>query len=216
LIVFHAVSSMAAIAAMTFLSIRAVTENQAPWRIAVPTNGDGPSAAVCCNYINFFARRSAAATWAAAHPEVTGGILSEDRALQAGEQIFGELLREIRRQSAISRPTDGPQVRVLPASPHVPHKLYGTMRHTAAHRATASPAPQAPGRRSVRARDRVVRLHLAAEGKAATTVRTSTEAVAWFAAAHLILHTDCTSWDQVTCHDVQRWLVHLLIRYSDA
>jgi hypothetical protein len=30
------------------------------------------------------------------------------------------------------------------------------------------------------------RLHLAAEGKAAKTVRTYTEAVAWFAAAHLI------------------------------
>jgi hypothetical protein len=30
------------------------------------------------------------------------------------------------------------------------------------------------------------RLHLAAEGKAPKTVRTYTEAVAWFAAAHLI------------------------------
>jgi site-specific recombinase XerD len=60
------------------------------------------------------------------------------------------------------------------------------------------------------------RLHLAAEGKAAKTVRTYTEAVAWFAAAHLIPRTSCTSWDQVTCHDVQRWLVHLLSRYSDA
>src|ERR1700728_410296 len=32
------------------------------------------------------------------------------------------------------------------------------------------------------------RLHLAAEGKAPKTVRTYTEAVAWFAAAHLIPH----------------------------
>ena len=38
------------------------------------------------------------------------------------------------------------------------------------------------------------RLHLAAEGKAAKTVRTYTEAVAWFAAAHLIPRT---SRDQV-------------------
>ena len=60
------------------------------------------------------------------------------------------------------------------------------------------------------------RLHLAAEAKAAKTVRTYTEAVAWFAAAHLIPRTSCTSWDQVTCHDVQRWLVHLLTRYSDS
>ena len=60
------------------------------------------------------------------------------------------------------------------------------------------------------------RLHLAAEGKAAKTVRTYTEAVAWFAAAHLIPRTSCTSWEHVTSYDVQRWLVHLLTRYSDA
>lgn len=52
----------------------------------------GPSAAVCCGYINFFAQHSAAA-WATAHPGVTGGILSQDRALEVGEQIFGELLQ---------------------------------------------------------------------------------------------------------------------------
>ena len=60
------------------------------------------------------------------------------------------------------------------------------------------------------------RLHQAAEGKAAKTVRTYTEAVRWFAAAHLIPRTSCTTWDQVSGHDVQRWLVHLLTRYSDA
>ena len=60
------------------------------------------------------------------------------------------------------------------------------------------------------------RLHLAAEGKAAKTVRTYTEAVAWFAGAHLIPRTSHTKWDQVGGHDVQRWLVHLLTRYSDA
>ena len=60
------------------------------------------------------------------------------------------------------------------------------------------------------------RLHLAAEGKAAKTVRTYTEAVQWFAAAHLIPRTSCAGWEQVSGHDVQRWLVHLLTRYSDA
>jgi site-specific recombinase XerD len=59
-------------------------------------------------------------------------------------------------------------------------------------------------------------LHLAAEGKAAKTVRTYTDAVAWFAAAHLIPRTSRTRWEQVDGHDVQRWLVHLLARYSDA
>jgi integrase/recombinase XerD len=60
------------------------------------------------------------------------------------------------------------------------------------------------------------RLHLAAEGKAPKTVRTYTEAVAWFAAAHLIPCTNWTRWEQVSSHDVQRWMVRLLTRYSDA
>lgn len=53
----------------------------------------GPSADVCCDYINFFARHSAATAWAADHPEITGGILGQDRAVEVGEQIFGELLQ---------------------------------------------------------------------------------------------------------------------------
>jgi hypothetical protein len=57
------------------------------------SDGAGPSAAVCCECINFFARHSAAAAWATAHPEITGGILSQDRALEVGEQIFGQLLQ---------------------------------------------------------------------------------------------------------------------------
>jgi hypothetical protein len=52
----------------------------------------GPSAAVCCEHINFFTNYSAAAAWATARPEITGGILSQDRALEVGEHIFGQLL----------------------------------------------------------------------------------------------------------------------------
>jgi Alkylmercury lyase len=52
----------------------------------------GPSAAICCEQINFFARHSVAAAWAIARPEVTGGILSQDRALDVGQHIFGQLL----------------------------------------------------------------------------------------------------------------------------
>ena len=47
-------------------------------------------------------------------------------------------------------------------------------------------------------------------------MRTYTDAVPWFAAAHLIPRTSCARWDQVSGHDVQRWLVHLLTLYSDA
>jgi hypothetical protein len=53
----------------------------------------GPSAEICCGYMNFFATRAAAAAWAHAHPAITGGILSQDRAIQVGKQIFGQLLR---------------------------------------------------------------------------------------------------------------------------
>ena len=52
----------------------------------------GPSASVCCGYINFFATRAAAAAWAASHPEITGGILDQGRALQTGIGIFRQLL----------------------------------------------------------------------------------------------------------------------------
>jgi site-specific recombinase XerD len=60
------------------------------------------------------------------------------------------------------------------------------------------------------------RLHLAAEGNAPRTVRTYAEAVAWFAAAHLTPPAGHARWEQVSSHDVQRWMVHLLTRYSDA
>ncbi len=53
---------------------------------------EGPSAAVCCGYMNFFTSHTTAAAWAAAHPEVTGGILSQGRALEVGQEIFGHLL----------------------------------------------------------------------------------------------------------------------------
>ncbi len=83
------------------------------------------------------------------------------------------------------------------------------------------PQPRAPRRKPLDAGPFApeigsFRLHLAAEGKAPKTVRTYTEAVAWFAAAHLIPRTSCTRWDQVSGHDVQRWLVNLLTLYSDA
>jgi integrase/recombinase XerD len=60
------------------------------------------------------------------------------------------------------------------------------------------------------------RLHLAAEGKAAKTIRTYTEAVQWFAAAHLAGQAGRDSWDQVRGRDIERWMVHLLGRYSGA
>jgi integrase/recombinase XerD len=59
-------------------------------------------------------------------------------------------------------------------------------------------------------------LHLAAEAKSAKTIRTYTEAVQWFAAAHLLEHTSRAGWEQVGGPDIQRWMVRLLEEYSSA
>jgi hypothetical protein len=79
----------------------AVDGSKAVWRPATTvvfagrTAGEcaGPSAAICCEYMNFFTSHSTAEAWASAHPEITGGILSQSRALEVGEQIFGQLLQ---------------------------------------------------------------------------------------------------------------------------
>ena len=60
------------------------------------------------------------------------------------------------------------------------------------------------------------RLHLAAEGKAARTVRTYTEAVQWFAATCLAREAGRAVWQDVRRQDVQGWIVWLLGRYSTA
>jgi site-specific recombinase XerD len=59
-------------------------------------------------------------------------------------------------------------------------------------------------------------LHLAAEGKAAKTIRTYTEAVQWFAAAHLCGKAGRSGREEVGRQDVQQWMVWLLGRYSAA
>ncbi|MGH3186334.1 MAG: alkylmercury lyase family protein [Streptosporangiaceae bacterium] len=53
----------------------------------------GPSATVCCGYMNFFTSHATAATWTSARPDITGGILSQAKALEVGHRIFGPLLR---------------------------------------------------------------------------------------------------------------------------
>ena len=59
-------------------------------------------------------------------------------------------------------------------------------------------------------------LYLAAEGMSTRTIRTYTEAAAWFAAAHQLERTSQTVWEQVGKRDVQEWMVWLLARYSPA
>jgi hypothetical protein len=60
------------------------------------------------------------------------------------------------------------------------------------------------------------RLNLAAEGKSPKTVRMYTEAIQWFAAAHLLGEVGRAGWDEVDGQDIQRWTVWLLSRYSDS
>jgi hypothetical protein len=85
----------------------------------------------------------------------------------------------------------------VPAEPQEERKTMTVPQPRPRRRKTLEAGPFAPEIGSFR-------LHLAAEGKAAKTERTYTEAVAWFAAAHLIPRTSCTRWDQVSGHDVQR------------
>ena len=59
-------------------------------------------------------------------------------------------------------------------------------------------------------------LHLAAENKAAGTIRIYTEAPLWFAAAYLLGETDKTRWEQIDAQDVRRWVAWLLGSYSPA
>jgi len=59
-------------------------------------------------------------------------------------------------------------------------------------------------------------LRLAAEGKAAKTIRTYTEAVQWFAAVCLTDHDGRAGWEQVDGQDIKRWMAWLLDRYSSA
>jgi site-specific recombinase XerD len=59
-------------------------------------------------------------------------------------------------------------------------------------------------------------LRLAAEGKAAKTIRTYTEAVQWFAAARLPGHASRVGWEEVSSQDIQQWMTWLLDRYSNA
>ena len=59
-------------------------------------------------------------------------------------------------------------------------------------------------------------LHLAAGNKSAKTIRTYTEAVQWFAAAHLLQRDSRDTWEQVDSHDIQQWMSWLLDRYSGA
>jgi site-specific recombinase XerD len=59
-------------------------------------------------------------------------------------------------------------------------------------------------------------LRMAAEGKAAKTIRTYTEAVQWFAAALLPGQASRASREQVGSQDIQQWMAWLLDRYSNA
>ena len=60
------------------------------------------------------------------------------------------------------------------------------------------------------------RLHLAAENKAAGTIRIYTDAARWFATSRLLAETGKTRWEQVDAADVREWIVWLLGRYSEA
>ncbi|HET6213518.1 MAG TPA: alkylmercury lyase family protein [Micromonosporaceae bacterium] len=64
---------------------------------AAPAGGDccPPGAAAvdrCCGVMNFFATPTSAQAWLAAHPAVSGVVLTQQQSLRLGVDIFGHLL----------------------------------------------------------------------------------------------------------------------------
>lgn len=64
-----------------------------------PPDGAGPGCAApaadrCCGVMNFFTGPDTAAVWLAAHPRVSGVVLTKEQALRLGVDIFGHLLDE--------------------------------------------------------------------------------------------------------------------------
>jgi hypothetical protein len=51
------------------------------------------AADTCCRAINFFTAKASATAWARTHPEITGKVLNQREARQAGVSIFGPLLQ---------------------------------------------------------------------------------------------------------------------------
>ena len=58
--------------------------------------GCAPAVDRSCAYRNFFATEQAARDWGASHPELTGEVLDQARALTFGITVFGTLMAETR------------------------------------------------------------------------------------------------------------------------
>ncbi|WP_438272527.1 alkylmercury lyase family protein [Streptomyces bobili] len=56
--------------------------------------GTGPAAILCCDAVNFFTDHATAARWQQEHPEVSGQLVSQARAVEIGLQTFGLLLQD--------------------------------------------------------------------------------------------------------------------------
>jgi len=60
-----------------------------------PSGGAGCAVAAadrCCGVMNFFTSADTASEWLAAHPQVSGVVLTKEQALRFGVDIFGHLL----------------------------------------------------------------------------------------------------------------------------
>ena len=57
-------------------------------------SGHGVSSSSCCPVLNFFASTASAEGWLAAHPEISGTVVSMEDAIAAGRTVFGDVLNE--------------------------------------------------------------------------------------------------------------------------
>jgi hypothetical protein len=62
--------------------------------VACGASGRGVSSSSCCPVLNFFASTANAERWLAAHPEVSGTVVSLEDAIAAGRVVFGAVLEE--------------------------------------------------------------------------------------------------------------------------
>jgi hypothetical protein len=79
---------------VTFTGGSTMWEPQAAVVFVGRRDGTGPAAALCCDTVNFFAHHASAAQWQQEHPEVTGQVVSQARAVEIGQQTFGPLLQD--------------------------------------------------------------------------------------------------------------------------
>lgn len=79
---------------ITFTGDSTIWDPQAAVVFVGRRDGTGPAATLCCDALNSFTDHASAAQWQQEHPEVSGQVVSQARAVEIGQQTFGPLLQD--------------------------------------------------------------------------------------------------------------------------